>query len=192
MTGISKGLCVFALAFTGDGGATWQTAWSRNIPRDALSPTGFSVRLLDHQHGYAWFGLQRPGDSLLLLTGDGGRTWQQMPAPAPGLDVDGATFLDARHGWVVGRRCDGDACTYTVYHTVDGGGSWRPQLTVTSGMRRNGGAFSFVDADHGWLLLGSEGARCGMHGCRGLLYRTADGGQTWGLVNWTSADHRPL
>lgn len=183
--------CAFSLATTWDGGATWETTWTQEITADVPSPTVFTVNLLDDQNGYAWRQSQAPGDGSLMLTHDGGRSWKTLPEPSPDVVIDGAVFVDKRQGWVVGRRCDGSACSYTVYHTVDGGSTWRQQLTVESLMRRNSSVLRFVDEDHGWLLLGPEGARCGMHGCAGALYRTVDGGKTWVLEDWIMDDHRP-
>jgi Photosynthesis system II assembly factor YCF48 len=50
---------------------------------------------------------------ILLTTGDGGHTWQQMPAPA---DVQTACFSDVGHGWL---GADG-----LLYRTSDGGRDW--------------------------------------------------------------------
>jgi photosystem II stability/assembly factor-like uncharacterized protein len=56
----------------------------------------------------------------ILLSGDGGATWQQSPVPVSS-DLTAVFFIDAQRGWAVGQ--DG-----VILHTDDAGKSWRLQL----------------------------------------------------------------
>jgi photosystem II stability/assembly factor-like uncharacterized protein len=84
-------------------------------------------------------------------------------APRPGSDrlkdnLYGVKFIDQQQGWVVGAFG-------TIFHTLDGGRSWYPQLSHTTEMLFD---VDFVDAKTGWIS-----------GRSGLILHTADGGETW-------------
>ncbi len=67
-------------------------------------------------------------------------------------------FADAMKGWACGD--DG-----LVYHTIDGGFSWKTQPIDT---RESLFSVSFTNTETGWVV-----------GNKGLIFNTTDGGKTW-------------
>jgi photosystem II stability/assembly factor-like uncharacterized protein len=94
----------------------------------------------------------------ILASTDGGRTWQQRPAPTR-VTLTSVFFADARHGWAAGH----DA---VVLHTADGGATWRKV---------------HEDLDSGPILdLWFRDAKTGYAvGAYGLFLATSDGGNSW-------------
>ena len=72
--------------------------------------------------------------------------------------LQGVSFVDSLHGWVVGARG-------VVLHTTNGGDLWVHQI---SGTTSNLEAVSFCDALNGWAT-----------GYEGTILKTSDGGNTW-------------
>jgi len=125
------------------------------------------------------------GSATVFRTDDAGATWSsQLTTPIDDLRLR----FDARgeHGvaWGIDRSSPGCAgkgtggpCaqppdqTLAVYRTEDGGRHW----TAMDPFRQVQDA-TFLDADHGWLLAGSE--RPDPSAPSGI-YRTDDGGRTW-------------
>lgn len=68
--------------------------------------------------GPSWWAVGELG--LALRSGDGGKTWVQVPLPTAVM-LTAVTFADERHGWIVGH--DG-----IVLHTADGGAGWKRQF----------------------------------------------------------------
>jgi photosystem II stability/assembly factor-like uncharacterized protein len=63
-----------------------------------------------------------PAGGVLLTTGDGGRTWHRLAAPA---DVQGACFSSAGLGWLGAHG--------SLYHTDTGGAHWIPATPGPAG-----------------------------------------------------------
>jgi photosystem II stability/assembly factor-like uncharacterized protein len=86
-------------------------------------------------------------------------------------------FRDASHGWAIassGRAVVGLA--FDVFRTANGGSSWTRTGLLASPAASAPSAFDFVDANHGWLLVGIESSS---NFSVAELYRTKDGGATW-------------
>ena len=99
--------------------------------------------------------------SKLLRTRDGGLTWEAVSDLKPGaLD-----FVSPLEGWAADEVCEGAQCVASVYHTLDGGGTWEKQTSHEGSLSR----VVFVDEANGWVLL--EFPRSILH--------TSDGGRTW-------------
>ena len=77
-------------------------------------------------------------------------------------------FVDANHGWVVGRNL--------LLRTSDGGLSWTAVDTTVS----RSSFIDFVDAQRGWRVLGDQQTDLD------YLQRTSNGGATWQTVLVTS------
>src|SRR5690242_4645120 len=96
----------------------------------------------------------------LRRTRDGGRPWRVV---ATGRRFVSLSFLSVARGFALTNRG-------RVAATTDGGRSWR----VLHSFGKGGGdgpfpgAIQFVDAEHGWAAPA------------GSVYRTTDGGSTWG------------
>lgn len=109
---------------------------------------------------YAWI---VTGEKDLLLTRDGGKTWDETSAESIG-GFECVSFIDTKQGWAINDRG-------LVWSTLDGGRSW--SLLATIG---NGGGFSidqmkFENQTTGWILEPFS------------IWRTTDGG-----VNWIRTD----
>lgn len=124
---------------------------------------------------------------LVLLSDDGAKSWRQAPSPVS-VTLTTVRFADARHGVAVGHGG-------VVLSSTDGGDTWAlrtdgrrlAQLAVEDAQRSGDAAAQkdaarlvadgpdkplldvlMWDATH-WLAVGAYG----------LVFHTADGGQTW-------------
>jgi photosystem II stability/assembly factor-like uncharacterized protein len=174
-------LCLFVIA--GCGSPTTLVSRAPAPTRTALSaPTTLlgsttAVHLFDAMTGWA------STNDRLLRTTDGGLHWQDVSPP--GSSPVGVAFpLSANDAWVVRPLVDAGpgASQSTVFHTADGGQTWRsitlPVFSVTQ--------ITFADSQHGWMLADLDTAD-GQQAAD--ILRTTDGGQTWAKVS--SAADRP-
>lgn len=101
----------------------------------------------------------------VLVTGDGGATWQRRPfnLPARGVDV---AFSDPLNGWLVTNGG-------TALATSDGGSTWK----VRGQNHLSLFAVAVADADHVWAL--GDQTVTGTSITRSSLLRSDDGGRTW-------------
>jgi photosystem II stability/assembly factor-like uncharacterized protein len=96
-------------------------------------------------------------ESVYVFPGYG---WVDQSGAANTLNnLHGVFFLDERNGWAVGDLG-------TILHTTDGGASWSPQTSNSTGYRLNGVAF--VSPTSGYVV-----------GSAGRLLFTTNGGSTW-------------
>ena len=143
-----------AILRTADG-----SAWG-NLTTSLTDEDLHGVEFADDLHGWA------VGGGRLFRTGDGGQTWARVAA---GTDFGFFTlsFIDADEGWA------GGAYDWTsqsaLMHTSDGGATWSFVPTGDAVATVAILKVQFLDADHGWILLGYDGQ----------MARTTDGGATW-------------
>jgi photosystem II stability/assembly factor-like uncharacterized protein len=76
-------------------------------------------------------------------------------------DLSGVYFVNASTGWVVGTNG-------TIFHTMDGGNQWIPQV---SQVKKDLRAITCADESHCWAV-----------GYSGVILRTEDGGRQWTQV----------
>lgn len=76
----------------------------------------------------------------------------------------GVDFIDANHGWIVGKAG-------MVLATANGGSSWEQHIGSTTG---NINDLYFVDDQRGWAAVGWSSS-----GFPGQILHTQDGGATW-------------
>jgi photosystem II stability/assembly factor-like uncharacterized protein len=163
------------LYHTSDGGANWAQV---GVVPDGSSQLAFGVgeTYLEFKNSSTgWFATRRaaqPGDSGLLLTRDGGRTWEPQALAAPaGVNLGD---LVAGYPWIL----DGGQALLPVfagnrrflYMSSDGGLSWTdPQPLKINGADPTGEEFQgfCLDVTHCWFGIGSG------------LARTSDGGKSW-------------
>ena len=129
----------------------------------AASPSIQSLDMLDVNIGWALT------DTAVIRTTDGGATWLTVSPSGLSGSPSTAFFLDASTAWLAVMGAD--PTTGTLFHTSDGGATWSP-VAVPFG----GGSLKFVDAMHGWELVGLS---AGMSHEAVAVYRTNDGGATW-------------
>ena len=89
--------------------------------------------------------------------------WQRTNAPPASSRTDDIWFLDANRGWAVNSNGH-------ILHTRDGGVTWVRQFSATGTYLR---CVGFADEQRGWVGTLAAPRR---------LFRTLDGGATWGLV----------
>lgn len=153
-----------AEAVTADGGAHWTVVAPYGLVPWSLN----DVQARTWRDVWAVGGLDERFPNTVLHTLDGGATWDQVGVgTAAGNSLEAVDFVDAAHGWVLGR--DGVAL-----HTEDGGTSWQAQ-TVDGG-RTGGGWFGLdmADAGHGVAV----GWKWGSFIHEPLVSYTSDG-STW-------------
>ena len=169
---------------TSDGGMRWNLISSGgNLPQ-----SGCGVRIAFATTTTGW--LAEACDTAtptLMVTHDGGATWNPQPMPVSANTVcpcafDGAPlFSDALHGVVVLRGSPG-----VVFQTTDGGNTWTPHALPGEGQS----AIDFVDPQHGWTIAGPRsllgkspnGTFSTSPGTTVPLEQTSDGGLTWTAV----------
>jgi photosystem II stability/assembly factor-like uncharacterized protein len=150
------------IAASTDGGKTWTVKHSVKNG-EILLTVGFA----NDQFGYA------AGTSgAMIITKNGGNTWEQISAPAP--VIYSVSFSDEKHGLIHTPR--------TVYTTGDGGATWIP---VKIDLERDDlKGFSYVldvlslDANHMAIVL-SEG---NSHANDYRLLLSKDDGVSWKVV----------
>ncbi|MGR8930231.1 MAG: YCF48-related protein [Gammaproteobacteria bacterium] len=162
------------IVYSQDGGRSWEIAriaWPADMQsstaiqqnkRDPYQlsideqrfPNLYSVYFADEARGWA------VGDSgTILITADGGQSWQAQASGTQALLSAVQFQSDGRHGWVVG---DGG----TILITADGGQRWKAQASGSQ-FRLNAVQFQ-ADGRHGWAV-----------GDYATILVTADGGQRW-------------
>lgn len=97
-------------------------------PDPAKPHAVLSLGFLDPTHGWL---IEVPQDQLgkpdeqdvLYVTDDGGVTWTVKGRLPEGVQVTGATFVDAEHGWITGVTGT-NHLRGIIYRTTDGGETW--------------------------------------------------------------------
>jgi len=108
----------------------------------------------------------------LLLTADGGASFQASKLDIPAGEGKAAFFTDAQHGWVATVT---DMQSLTVARTVDGGNTWDyAKITTPEPIGRL--SIGFGDQAQGGLLAKMQTSNAFS---RGFFYATADGGKSW-------------
>lgn len=170
-----------------------------SLPRQWASSPAHPAKMLSTTAGWA-YGPMR--------TTDGGAHWLDVSPPSiPGRTVkNDEFFLDATHAWVAETAGSATSCVDHVvtFKTADGGVTWQQAAPIPvrfaastdviwTGAANHASWFYFVDAQNGWLLLGSgpvsftasagvDASWIGAHWRVGDLYRTTDGGLHWTLA----------
>lgn len=163
---------------TDDGGGTWSLQWVNP------EPSGFwdCIDFWDRSRGLA-YGDAVDGELRILVTGDGGATWERVSGDglpdalpdeggfaASGLCVDAGS--DGR-AWIAA----GNTGTARVFRTEDGGHSWRPApAPVETGTMAGLTAVSMADDRRGYAFGGDIGRTDEF--TRNVV-ETRDGGATW-------------
>lgn len=135
-----------------DNGDSWKQI---SVPTRA---TLTGVYFIDSQHGWVV-----GHDQVVLLTGDGGKTWElvyeNIDAESPLLDI---FFLDAKHGYAIGAYGQ-------FLESYDGGNSWEGRWISEDDFHLNQ-----MIAVGNQLFIAAEA---------GFAYRSDDDGQNWTLLN---------
>ncbi|NOY49371.1 MAG: hypothetical protein GXO88_02205 [Chlorobi bacterium] len=114
----------------------------------------------------------------IMLSDDGGMSWESMQLNASGItrddDIYGAFFLDENKGWLVGRESQGFA---VVLKTTDGGQSWE-KINVEDVY--NFGSIWMLSTEEGYATVNTINVGDIV---KTKLYHTQDGGYSWSPVD---------
>lgn len=105
--------------------------------------------------------------NVLVVTEDGGITWQDVTPGGGQSHILTSYFLDEKTAWVASSYSDTDK----IYHTQDGGMVWD-----TSPLPFDHARFYFLDSHQGFALV-DLGAGAGSHYI--ALYQSEDAGASW-------------
>jgi len=148
---------------SGDAGATW-------APASSGQAYGFTAAAAVSAHdiwAVDW-------DGALLHSTDGVR-WAEQDFPRRWTNpLNGVSFPDAQHGWVVGTSGDWDGGV--ILHTSDGGATWAPQQSNLAGALTG---VDFIDAETGWAVSSDPLGSWFGTGADTCVERTTDAGETW-------------
>jgi hypothetical protein len=178
------------LASTTDSGATW-TRTHLTLPPPAdygdadlmpLAGWGGTIAFLDPLHGWMDITLSQTHGaffSFLLVTADGGRTWNRAPN-APPLAADDMLLVTSNDGWMIGTSAFSDK---ELFVTHDGTKSWKQVLVETpkevspARLAHYTQLPTFEDDMHGDLAIYYSGSVDEKSAT--VLFTTADGGRNW-------------
>ena len=140
------------LTRTSDGGSTWREQKPAGRPMRPLS--------LDFADERVAWAVEGDGHAVDVTT-DGGASWQSHPL-GPGYELRGIAAISATEAWATGPPVSTDDQyhpTTCLYHTTDGGVTWRE---VSLPVRWHDvwlEAISFVDKTHGWIVAAERAPR---------------------------------
>ncbi len=149
------------LSGSSDGGATWHTLTG------GLLVDLYGVHFADEKEGWA-VGERfnefdcKHGTGIILHTLNGGQSWEVQAQPEGSGWLRDVTCLSAENCWADGRYGK-------VFHTTDGGLTWR---NVPTGVGKWLHRIAFPSEQTGFI---------GMNG--GKVLRTRDGGRHWQVLN---------
>jgi hypothetical protein len=159
-------LVALIFAVSACGGTT-----ARETPAQSVASNARGLQLVTSSEGWVLT------DGALLWVASAGSARNITPAGASAMAIRGVFFADQEHGWaaaVAGRTADGTSLS--IFRTTNNGSTWtRANLKVSPGAV-DPSSVSFVDAEHGWILVGVESSS---NFSVGELWRTSDGGRTW-------------
>ncbi len=117
------------------------------------------VVFADEFHGWA------VGDSsTILVTIDGGRTWNRQTSPIKNIELEKVYFVNDSVGYIIGYPS-------TLLSTKDGGDSWVISDVFDGHFLH---AACFIDEHKGWLT-----GYTGGHDRWGAIFHSNDGGEKW-------------
>ena len=168
---------------TSDGGAIWteQTLpsdigiihcvyFQNNLSGWAVGVKNHSIDVFVDTYCAAYF------------TEDGGHTWVEKFSPELKLVFTDISFVDDKHGWLVGFASSSAEDGGTIFRTVDGGENWQ-RITENHLLWQ----VEFVDSLKGYAVGTDYIAAWGPP-----VMRTLDGGQTWEKVHMEKNDLQGL
>ncbi len=140
-----------------------------------------SIQMMTPDEGW---GLSGP---YVLVTADGGESWQEFTPPQSFSDPEAATayaaFVDARTAWVIFAENEQIFPEASVWSTTDGGQTWRPSPPLLHEVYGEvvWAEFAARGSADGWLMMRGVYVGAGTHHV-GQLLRSTDGGLTWSAV----------
>lgn len=173
--GLMPGLFLYS---TRDGGETW-------LPVNLAAPQGQPADLFGGERaGCGIPGLAYVGADAVLFpvrcilnNGEKASAWLYAAKPDESFSshalpqpYGNLQFLNPQEGWFIGAQSSDPAGPGEIYHTVNGGQTWK--LVLATGWQ---GIPHFIDSNTGWVI-----ARAGE---KTALVYTANGGVLWEEIN---------
>jgi hypothetical protein len=112
---------------------------------------------------------------VLLMSGDGGKTWAEPNSRMPAAELDEVQFPDFQHGWASGVMVEPLARDPFFMVTADGGATWRRRPVFNDTRYGSIQQFWFDSAKSGELILERSQGSALMY----ETYETSNGGDTW-------------
>ncbi|MCL5745933.1 MAG: hypothetical protein M1541_18740 [Acidobacteria bacterium] len=117
--------------------------------------------------------------SLLLASGDGGKSWREPHERLRGAVLDQMQFLDLEYGWIGGQTLTPLPRDPFLVSTRGGGKSWR-RCAISSEPKVGAIAqFWFTSRTNGMLLV--DRTQSGENNMRYELFETLTGGDSWAM-----------
>ena len=132
----------------------------------------YDIFFADENHGCAVGGNYYPSRSKILLTDNGGSTWNEIETGVHPLRK--VFFVNSQEGWIIGIPGGYPVFSHVILHTTDGGQSWETQYTGEDYLRD----LWFTDPQKGWVIGSS------------IVLQTIDGGLNW--INRSDLADKPL
>jgi len=111
----------------------------------------------------------------IAYTNDGGASWTNAVDHSGKYYFNGVHFVDANNGWVVAEG-DGDGeQNALIFHTADGGKTWKEQFKTPKGGSLM--QVRMLNLKEGWAVGGSFS-----FGLTANFWHTTDGGANWKLA----------
>ena len=159
--------------------ASSTTLDQRRAGTGGAQPALTSLHMVSSTVGWATTATQ------VVRTTDGGERWSDVTPVTPSFfrGPGPTAFLSERVAWVgfwsqVLEQPGHVTLATTIYHTTDGGQTWRAgdSIPPESLAAYGGQQMHFVDSQHGWLV---SGVTDGSSSPGAALYRTVNGGAHW-------------
>jgi hypothetical protein len=156
-----------AIYETSNGGRTWT--------KQQLG--ALTMTFLDREHAVAW------GPGQLETTADSGKTWRSCPAPSSSAPfailigagvIGGPTFLDPKNAWWL----DAGPGPPSLWHSIDGGITWRQLAGVGIPSGQTLGQPVFIDPLRGAIVMSGLGTDSWPS-----VLTTQDAGESWREVS---------
>ena len=117
--------------------------------------------------------------SLLLATGDNGKTWYEPHERIRSAALDQIQFLDLENGWIAGQRLTGFPRDPFLLLTRDGGKTWSERPIYSETRTGSIDVFLFDTKAHG--LLWVDRSPSGEAGNRYEALESMTGGESWAV-----------
>jgi photosystem II stability/assembly factor-like uncharacterized protein len=174
---------------TDDLGKTWvNVSPPANIKFGNIPRYKQDIFFYDKQHGWVVREVVGQEPAVLLSTKTGGKSWKSSPLP-PFIQVVAIDFVNPQTGWLLSSSNAGAGSSEkSLYTTHDGGTTWKkimqnefiddPSKATKQAIPRGGmvKGMTFRDERNGWVPVEAPVDKP-------RIYRTKDGGHTWGLVS---------